>query len=449
MYWAFQTGFVGSVMFGVWALVVVERADRWSVASSSLLLLASLMSSGIGLVFLAVVAVRTLLDPGLRARVLTTMAPTVLYAVWFSAFGQDSVQNDDIAGIRDLAQYVTHGIGHATGQITGLGFADGRAALLVIGALAFATSWSVIADRAHALAAGCLFGVVTLYTLVGLVRAGPENDMPERSRYAYVVSFLLIISIGDWAPEAWKRISHRPGLRAFGLGTFVVAVVSCVGSNAEALLATRAEFQHKADVARAYVSLALAYPGASWIDGDVSGVLPPIPTLLEAVPAHGSPLEDRLVPSVVTRPGSRAYEEALVSIVGRGFRLEAPVAPGHPASFTFLGAYELDAEEDGRCIRLFGAGEDAAATISIRGGARIRLFTKSSDIEGYVGLARKWPLTRYLDLDLVSGSSVDVTVPDVGDGSKWAVSLLLPKARGDVRACPIRVAPAKSPVGKA
>ena len=52
LFWAFQTGFVGSVMFGLWALVLIERTGRWSTVVASVLLLASLLSSGVGLVFL-------------------------------------------------------------------------------------------------------------------------------------------------------------------------------------------------------------------------------------------------------------------------------------------------------------------------------------------------------------------------------------------------------------
>ncbi len=52
LFWAFQTGLVGSVMFGVWALAFIERPGRWSSVIASVLLLASLMSSGLGPVFL-------------------------------------------------------------------------------------------------------------------------------------------------------------------------------------------------------------------------------------------------------------------------------------------------------------------------------------------------------------------------------------------------------------
>ncbi len=62
LFWAFQTGFVGSVMFGVWALVFIERpADRHAPVVASVLLVAALASSGMGLFFLVATAARA--DP--------------------------------------------------------------------------------------------------------------------------------------------------------------------------------------------------------------------------------------------------------------------------------------------------------------------------------------------------------------------------------------------------
>lgn len=62
LFWAFQTGFAGSVMLGVWALVFIERPGRRGAIVASALLIGSLMSSGIGLFFVAAIAGRTLLE---------------------------------------------------------------------------------------------------------------------------------------------------------------------------------------------------------------------------------------------------------------------------------------------------------------------------------------------------------------------------------------------------
>ena len=89
LFWAFQTGFVASVMFGIWSLFFIERADRRSPVIASALLVGSLMSSGIGLVFLVAAGVRTTVEPSLRRRALAVAPPALVYLVWFALIGHD------------------------------------------------------------------------------------------------------------------------------------------------------------------------------------------------------------------------------------------------------------------------------------------------------------------------------------------------------------------------
>src|SRR5262245_34184344 len=93
--WAFQTGFVGSVVFGVWALFFVERPRRHAAAITSLLLLASLASSGMGVFFLVAVAGRALLDPSLRSRVSAVVPPLAVYGLWFLTLGRQQLEGED------------------------------------------------------------------------------------------------------------------------------------------------------------------------------------------------------------------------------------------------------------------------------------------------------------------------------------------------------------------
>jgi hypothetical protein len=91
LFWAFQTGFVGSVMFGLWALFFVERAGRRAAVIASVLLVLSLASSGLGLFFVVAVGARTIVDPLLRSRVLTIAPPAAVYLLWYALFGHSAV----------------------------------------------------------------------------------------------------------------------------------------------------------------------------------------------------------------------------------------------------------------------------------------------------------------------------------------------------------------------
>src|SRR3970282_556965 len=89
LFYAAQFGFVGSVMFGVWAMVFIERTGRWSPVIASVLLLASLMSSGMGLFFLIAAFGRTILSPSLRMRTLAVVPPTAAYLLWYLLLGRE------------------------------------------------------------------------------------------------------------------------------------------------------------------------------------------------------------------------------------------------------------------------------------------------------------------------------------------------------------------------
>lgn len=56
-----------------------------------MLLVAALMSSGMGLFFLVAAFARTLLDPTLRLRTVAVLAPALTYLAWYVTVGHDPV----------------------------------------------------------------------------------------------------------------------------------------------------------------------------------------------------------------------------------------------------------------------------------------------------------------------------------------------------------------------
>ena len=78
--WAFQIGFVGSTAAGLWAMIMFERTGRRASAAGMVLLLAAVMSSGIGLVYSAVVAATLLADPARRGRIAWLVPVGVAYS---------------------------------------------------------------------------------------------------------------------------------------------------------------------------------------------------------------------------------------------------------------------------------------------------------------------------------------------------------------------------------
>ena len=90
--WPFEIGFVGSVLFGVAMLLVLEREDRRGDLAACGLLALALGFSSLGLAFAVAAAVDLLQKRrarGLR-RAYVVAVPLVLYAAWYLGWGQDA-----------------------------------------------------------------------------------------------------------------------------------------------------------------------------------------------------------------------------------------------------------------------------------------------------------------------------------------------------------------------
>ena len=315
LYWAFQTGFVGSVALGVWALVFVERDGRRNQVLAAVLLVASLMSSGIGLFLVVAVGCRTLVDRQYRACVISVAPPVVTYVAWFAVFGRDAVgESGETAGPASVARFVFRGVGFAVESMVGLDEAPtGR----VVGVGVFALLSAVVIrrilrGRKQGLAAGCLVGIASMYAVIGAGRAELEPDYTTRSRYVYIAGFFLVLCVADLLrgePSTGTSPSSQARLVTVAAGGVLLAWV--VVANIGSLFTVRTQFQFQADVTRAMIQLAIEHEGESWLDPDARlDLMPPARELPALVERHGSPLEDAYFPSVVPVPEQRAYDDA-------------------------------------------------------------------------------------------------------------------------------------------
>jgi hypothetical protein len=314
LFWAFQTAFVGSAAFGVWALVLVETGRRRSAVAASALLIGSLMCSGIGLSFLFAVAVRTIVDWGPRLGAIAAGAPAVAYVAWHLVFGRDAVGDEGgLAGPISVAWFAVRGVGYSLEVMTGLdrlptGRLVGVAAVVCLGAIALLRTRG---GRHQGLAIGCLVGLVSMYALVGVARAELEPDYSTRSRYVYIAAFFVILTVADLLTgrDLAGLARGRRGAVLATTAVLLIAWVIAVGVNS--LFAVRTQFQHQADVTRAIIELSIEHEGEPWLDPDGGLDLMPNAAALPALVAkHGSPLEDEYFSSIVPMPSARAYEEA-------------------------------------------------------------------------------------------------------------------------------------------
>jgi hypothetical protein len=200
--WAFQIGFIGSIAFG-WAALLVATAPGRSRrlgrrdAAAALLLVASLMCSGIGVPMVVVATiglwgtVRTLRPP-----LVVGGAPTAVFLVWYVTIGRRPAA-DTGADHSPLAVFrlVRDGL---TGMIRTIGGTpDWLAVLLLVGLVV----WSAVAVWVVARGTGpavrwapALAGVTGLLVLCVMIALG-RNGLSS-SRYLYVGTALALPAVG-------------------------------------------------------------------------------------------------------------------------------------------------------------------------------------------------------------------------------------------------------------
>jgi hypothetical protein len=439
LFWAFQTGFVGSVAFGLWALVLLERTGRWSLVGASLLLIASLMSSGIGLVMVAAAVARTILDPVDRRRFVATIPPIVVYGAWFLAFGRGGVRSGSLSGPVELVAFLRRGIEHAVGGMSGLAFVPfgGVLALVVFVGAGAVTAWGLLrATWKPTLAAASLFAIAVEYGVIGLTRANLPGDFATRSRYVYIAAFFIVLAVVDWIPNLRAWAGDVGGRRVLVVGGLAVVLIASLAANAIDMRHNRNLANDHADRTRAAIEFDLSPEAtAPWVDP--AARLPGMPDVARTraiVMASGSPLADRLFPMVAPKPSARARENTLLLMLGSNYRVETSAGGGSARPLEAGELHDISGDPSSGCVRLHDAGPDATATFTVPGGDRLRVSATDA-LQGSVAIGRERPPSRTIDLDVAAGATADVVVPDLGDGSSFALRLGLPSAAGATTVC--------------
>src|SRR5215203_6955070 len=96
LYWGFQTGFIGSMAFGLAAMVVEDRGpSRFRVAIIAVLLLAAVMCSTIGVILAVAIGVDWMLDRRWRDAITGLILPALVLLAWLLTVGREGVMQRD------------------------------------------------------------------------------------------------------------------------------------------------------------------------------------------------------------------------------------------------------------------------------------------------------------------------------------------------------------------
>ena len=302
LYWGFQMAWSASMALGLGAMVVTNGpASARRAALVAALLLASMATSGIGIVVSVAVGLEWLLVARWRRFVPVLFVPAGVFLAWFFLAGRVGLGSSgappSLDSLRDIPRSVLQGLSNGFGAITGLPGAGFLVLVVFVAAAIVAARRGSLAPRAVAI----VLAVALQYALTSFERAQLYEgivDYTDYTRYTYVSGILTLVVVGTIVGVVELPAAGRRRLAMVAM----LGVWAAVGlvTNLGLLVLGRDLFLDRADMTRALVTVALAPDRPLGVDLDRSLVLVPSPRSLEAITsAYGDPRTDRLVPWAV------------------------------------------------------------------------------------------------------------------------------------------------------
>jgi hypothetical protein len=298
LFWGFQTGFIGSMVFGLAAMVVEDREpSRSRVAIIAVLLLGAVMCSTIGVILAVAIGVEWMLDRRWRDAITALLLPAVVLLAWLLTVGRDGVMQRDpltLEAASAIPTYVVAGFGNAAGSISGLPVIGSVLALAGLVGMA----WRGQTGRVPVRAIGIVVAITVQYALTGLVRGPIGVEFADYTRYTYVAGILAMVALGELLGPV--RLPSAGRARLGMVAAFTIWVTLALSHNVQLLILGRDLFLARADMTRALVSVALDPDPPEGARLDQSLVLVPAPdSLRRLTEAYGDPRTDALVPFAV------------------------------------------------------------------------------------------------------------------------------------------------------
>ena len=203
--WPFEITFVGPIMFGLIALLALERGTGRGDALACLCLSLGLGFSAAGVPFIAAGLVAVLLGPRERwvARAYVWLVPAVLFVIWYLGWGHEAESHITVHNILASPAFVVDEIATAIGALTGLGT---ETTLLVN------LGWSQV------LSVALVAGVAFWWWL-------------RRPRIEKVLWPILAVALSNWFLAAFNDAAGRGPTASryqYGGAIFVLAILACV-----------------------------------------------------------------------------------------------------------------------------------------------------------------------------------------------------------------------------
>jgi hypothetical protein len=248
--WPFEITFVGPMMFGLAALVALDRPSTRGDVIACICLSLGLGFSSLGVPFILGGFVAVMLSPRehWRSRAYVWAVPLVLFAAWYIGWGHDAESHVGIQNLLAAPAFILNTVCVAVGSLTGLG----TEATLVVD-----TSWGRIAAVCLAAAIAywwwrrkprldrmlwSVLAVAAANWILSALNAFAGRE-PTTSRYQYAGAIFILMIVASLLSGA------RP--RRGWLIAGAVAVVLAIGPNIVVLHEGSKNYKREATITRA------------------------------------------------------------------------------------------------------------------------------------------------------------------------------------------------------
>jgi hypothetical protein len=409
----YQMGFFGSIASGIAAFLCLDRRTRRADLITTVLLVASLMFSDVGIAFVAGVTVEIALSRQLR-RAYVAVVPTFLWAIWYLGWGHTAHTFISFHNVANLPSYVLDGLASSLSVLLGLSAPFGASespALdwgrpLIVLAIGLA-GWRVYRlGRPPDRLLSTLAALLTFWSLTALNAS--IFGAPTADRYQLVGAVLLILVAAELAKGVlvgrWAMVAALALAVAAALANFTILRNAAHGLEG---IAT----QERGGLAALELARARVDPGLE-LTQENSGVdylrFMDAGSYLSAVDAYGSPAYSPAELAAAPEIARVAADKVSGAALGIGL---AP-ATGAPGS---------------RCLAADLSKRPAVTTVPPAG-----LILRADNAGVHVGLHRyattSFPLASTLDM----GRPELLRIPPDRSSRPWTLQLA---GRGRVRVC--------------
>jgi hypothetical protein len=399
---AFQVTFVGSVLFGLLSMLLLDPATppkgrtdfRARDAIASLSLLGALMCSTVGDAMVAGTALLLFARRPWRRALAVLALPVLSYAIWFAFLGRPSISapraHFGLRTFTTLPSYVLFGLAGAIGQSAD----DTKAGVVVLTCLAAWAAWQLRSLWQHSPGIlGLCAAAVAFYVMAAAGRDQTAGAFTVVSRYVWVAMAILVPVIA----KALSPRSFGAGGPAFRVPVCALLTAATLGNLGQASRWATAQAGERTTLEHQLVAVGrLLGAGVHDVSGPPTSPIQLYPALAVASIEH---LEHaHLLPAGEPRPLVTSQARELLALgTWDGTKTSLTARRLYPGSFTLLRAM--------------------SAVVSPAGA-------------GCISFAPKFPLPRvqiWLMAPRSGGASLELAAPPASQGlTNFVAATLLP-----------------------